>query len=61
MKTLTVLAFVFLPLQFIASLFGMNTVNNPIIGSAFDFWVIFGSMAILAVCFFMYFKHKGWL
>lgn len=61
MKTLTVLAFVFLPLQFIASLFGMNTLHNPIIGNSFDFFILLGSMALLATCFFAYFKHKGWL
>jgi magnesium transporter len=61
MKTLTVIAFVFLPLQFITGLFGMNTVNNPIIGSPFDFWILLVSMVALAVSFFMYFKRKGWL
>lgn len=61
MKTLTVLAFVFLPLSFIASLFGMNTVNNPIIGSPADFWIIFGGMCIIASACFVYFKKKGWL
>ena len=61
MKTLTVLAFVFLPLSFVAGLFGMNTVNNPIIGSAYDFWVIFAGMVILAAGCFVYFKYKEWL
>jgi magnesium transporter len=61
MKTLTVLAFVFLPLSFIAGLFGMNTVNNPIIGAPGDFWIISGGMFIIAVGCFIYFKRKGWL
>ncbi len=61
MKTLTVLAFVFLPLQFIASLFGMNTINNPIIGLPADFWILLGGMGILAFTCFLYFKRKGWL
>jgi magnesium transporter len=61
MKTLTVLAFVFLPLSFIGTIFGMNTVNNPIIGSRFDFWTIVSGMILLAALFFLYFKRKGWL
>lgn len=61
MKTLTVLAFLFLPLTFITGLFGMNTVNDPIIGSGGDFWILAGMMLALAVCFFIYFKHKRWL
>ena len=61
MKTLTVLAFIFLPLSFIANLFAMNTINNPIVGNSFDFWIIVGSMTGIAVIFFIYFKRKGWL
>ncbi len=56
-----VLAFVFLPLSFIAGLFGMNTVNNPIIGSSADFWILCGIMLAVAVGCFVYFRHKGWL
>lgn len=61
MKTLTVLAFVFLPLSFIAGLFGMNTLHNPIVGSPLDFWTIVGGMAVVAAGCFVYFKRKGWL
>lgn len=61
MKEFTVLAFVFLPLSFVAGLFGMNTVNNPIIGHPADFWIIAGGMVVLATAFLVYFKHKDWL
>jgi magnesium transporter len=61
MKTFTVLAFVFLPLSFIAGLFGMNTQNNPIVGSGFDFWIIVAGMAFIGLCCFTYFRHKDWL
>jgi magnesium transporter len=61
MKTLTVLAFLFLPLTFITGLFGMNTVSDPIIGGKGDFWILVGMMAALAICFFVYFKKKNWL
>lgn len=61
MRTFTVLAFIFLPLSFVAGLFGMNTEHNPIAGSPGDFWVVFGMMVALAVGFFVFFKRKGWL
>ena len=61
MKTLTVLAFIFLPLTFVGQIFGMNTVNNPIIGGPFDFWIILAGMGMLAGVFFLYFKRKDWL
>ena len=61
MKSLTVLAFIFLPLSFIAGLFGMNTINNPIVGSPYDFWIVLSGMVTLAIVFFIYFKYKEWL
>ena len=61
MKNFTVLTFVFLPLSFIAGLFGMNTLNNPIIGSGADFWILCGIMLAVAVGCFVYFRHKDWL
>lgn len=61
MKTLTVMAFIFLPLSFIGTLFGMNTVHNPIVGGPFDFWTIVGFMCVLGISIFLYFKYRGWL
>jgi magnesium transporter len=61
MKEFTVLAFIFLPLSFIAGLFGMNTEHNPIVGNAYDFWIIVGIMAFLAFGFLVYFRRKDWL
>lgn len=61
MKTLTVLAFLFLPLTFLTGLFGMNTVSDPIIGSAGDFYLITGGMVAIAIGCFVYFRRKGWL
>lgn len=61
MKTFTVLAFIFLPLSFITSLFGMNTVHNPIVGTQFDFWIIVTGMLMLAGFFYLYFRRKDWL
>lgn len=61
MKTLTVLAFTFLPLTFITGLFGMNTEHNPIVGHGYDFWIVLAGMLTVALCCFAYFRHKDWL
>jgi magnesium transporter len=60
MKTLTVLAFLFLPMTFIASVLGMS-VPIPLAPVPGAFWIIIGSMAVLGICCFVYFKKKGWL
>lgn len=60
MKTLTVLAFVFLPLSFIATVLGMS-IPIPLAPVHNGFWIILGLMALIAGSFFLYFKRKGWL
>jgi len=61
MKFLTIMAFVTFPLSLLASIFGMNTINTPIIGNEFDFWMIIGVMFTLTLTFFLFFKYKKWL
>lgn len=61
MKVLTVIAFIMLPLSFIAGLFGMNSDNMPIIGHPLDFWLISAVMVVIAILLIGYFKHKEWL
>ncbi|PIR45397.1 MAG: magnesium transporter, partial [Candidatus Vogelbacteria bacterium CG10_big_fil_rev_8_21_14_0_10_50_13] len=43
------------------SLFGMNTVNTPILGRPNDFWdiviIMFGAVALM----FIFFRYKKWL
>jgi magnesium transporter len=61
MRILTIMAFVTFPLSLFASLFGMNTLNTPVIGHQEDFWIIISFMVIATVGFFLYFKYKKWL
>ncbi len=61
MKVLTIMAFVTFPLSLIASVFGMNTENTPIIGSPYDFWIITSLMGVGTILMFWFFKHKKWL
>ncbi|MAZ40985.1 hypothetical protein CL654_02615 [bacterium] len=61
MKFLTIMAFVTFPLSLIAGIFGMNTINTPIVGQPLDFWMIIGIMFTLTLVFFLFFKYKKWL
>ena len=59
MKTFTVLAFIFLPLSFLSSLFAMS--NVPFVATAPGFWPVVLIMAIIAGACLVYFRRKGWL
>lgn len=62
MKTLTVTAFIFLPLTFIEQLFGMGLPATPLLGNANGFLLATGLMAIIGVALFVYFKFfKKWI
>jgi magnesium transporter len=61
MKTLTVVAFITLPLELIASLLTMPTRGTPIIDLPGAFWIVLAVMALFAGGFLVYFKRKGWL
>jgi magnesium transporter len=61
MKTLTVTAFVFLPLTFVGQLFGMSFEYLPLLHNPNGFWIIVGVMTGLGCGIFLYFKYRGWL
>jgi magnesium transporter len=67
MKTLTVIATIFLPLSFIASVYGMNfntalsKWNMPELNWRFGYPYALGVMVIVTLVMLWWFKHKGWL
>lgn len=61
MKNLTVMAFVVLPLSLVATIFGMNAENLPIVGQDNDFIKIIFVMLILTLSMFIFFRTKKWL
>lgn len=61
MKTLTIMAFIFLPLSFIAALYSMETDYLPLAGQPNDFWIITGLMFAITIGILAFFKRKGWL
>lgn len=60
MKVLTVFSTILLPLNFIASFYGMNFATLPGIDSSKAFWGTVGVMIILCLFGVWYFKKKGW-
>ncbi len=61
MKTLTVMAFIILPLSLISSIYSMNTSFIPLTGMKNDFWIVMGLMVSVGIIIFMVFKWKKWL
>ena len=61
MRTLTALTAVFLPLNLIAGIFGMNFEFLPLIHKANGFWWALGSMVFTALALVMLFWRKRYL
>lgn len=58
MKLLTVTNFLILPAALISSIFGMNALAMPIIGTPHDFWKILSIMAVAVFLTVLFFKRK---
>lgn len=56
MLVLSVVATIFLPLSLISGIFGMNVGGMPGLESPVAFWIVCGSMVILAGIFYVLFK-----
>ena len=60
MKVLTVIATLFIPLTFIASIYGMNFKNMPELEWRYGYAWALGLMAASAVGMIAYFRRRGW-
>jgi len=60
-QTFTILTFVFLPINFLAALFGMNVINMPIVQHPLGFWILSGCFAGLSLLLLTFFKFRRWL
>ncbi|OQD42881.1 magnesium and cobalt transport protein CorA [Croceivirga radicis] len=61
MKVLTVIASIFIPLTFIAGIYGMNFTNMPELNSPYGYPLVWASFFIIGLGLLIYFKKKGWL
>ncbi|MBC8389337.1 MAG: magnesium/cobalt transporter CorA [Actinobacteria bacterium] len=61
MKVLTIIATIFIPLSFIAGIYGMNFSNMPELGWPWSYIVFWIVVLIIGVTMIIYFKRKKWL
>ena len=60
MKVLTIIATIFIPLTFIAGVYGMNF-DMPEVRHPWGYPIALASMAAVAGVMLLYFKRKGWI
>ncbi|MFC1729344.1 magnesium/cobalt transporter CorA [candidate division KSB1 bacterium] len=60
MKTLTLVASIFIPLTFIAGIYGMNFKYIPELESQWGYFVVLSIFAIIIASMIYYYKRKNW-
>ncbi|WP_203362152.1 magnesium/cobalt transporter CorA [Bacillus sp. REN10] len=61
MMTLTVITTIFMPLTFIAGIYGMNFRYMPELENRYGYFVVIGIMLLISLIMIMMFNQKGWL
>ena len=61
MKVLTLIATIFIPLTFVAGIYGMNFANMPELGWRYGYFGILIVMAVIGISLVVYFRKKSWL
>lgn len=61
MKVLTTVATIFIPLTFIAGIYGMNFQYMPELQYRYGYFIVWGVMLLVFVGMLIYFKRKKWL
>ena len=60
MKTLTIVATIFIPLTFLAGIYGMNFDNMPELHWRYGYFMVWGIMIVLGVGMLWYMNRKHW-
>lgn len=60
MKVLTIMASIFIPLTFLAGVYGMNFAHMPELAMPWAYPAVLGVMAAVALTMMVYFKRKRW-
>ncbi len=61
MKIFTLIASIFLPLNLITSMYGMNFSNIPLVDTKHGYYIISGFMLLISAALLWIFKKKRWL
>lgn len=60
MQFLTIIAAMFIPLTFIAGVYGMNFKHMPELDTEYGYYVVWSVMIIITILLILYFKKKRW-
>jgi len=60
MKVLAIYSVYFLPITFIAGVYGMNFDNMPELHHKYGYFITIGVMALVVICTFIYARRKQW-
>lgn len=61
MKILTILSAIFIPITFIAGVYGMNFAHMPELETTWGYPAVLGLMAAVVIAELIYFKNKKWI
>ncbi|MGM0478961.1 MAG: magnesium/cobalt transporter CorA [Bacteroidota bacterium] len=61
MKVLTIVSTIFIPLTFIAGVYGMNFQHMPELGFKNGYWYTLGFMVLISIIMIIFFKRKKWI
>jgi magnesium transporter len=61
MKVLTIIATIFIPLTFVAGVYGMNFKYMPELEWRWGYFAVWGVMVLVFVTMLAYFKRKAWI
>lgn len=61
MMTLTIISSVFIPLTFIAGIYGMNFKYMPELNWRYSYLAVLSVMLVTGITMLLFFRHKGWL
>jgi magnesium transporter len=61
MKVLTIIGTIFIPLTFIAGIYGMNFAHMPELQYQYAYPIALGVMAVIAGLLLLYFRRKEWI
>lgn len=61
MKILTIFATIFIPLTFVAGIYGMNFEFMPELKWKYSYFVMIGVMLVITIVMLRFFRKRGWL
>jgi len=61
MKVLTLIATIFIPLTFVAGVYGMNFRYMPEIAWEYGYYMVWGIMITMVLVMIYYFRKKQWI